>query len=215
MTPAAHHSMDLWEPRRATSLKDARARTALVHILRLLFTIGAVLAAGILMGTLVQSIFRSETNPPPVASATMLNPRFEGLDASDRPYSLTAETARQRRENRKIIDLVNPRLEDWSATQVRAREGVFNDNEDVLDLVGEVVMTDAAGYTFTADRSRIFLRESRVDGQTPLTGYGPMGDVKADAYEVLDDGNLLVLKGNVSTRFTPRKARDQAGGGDR
>ena len=42
MTPAAHHSMDLWEPRRATSLKDARARTALVYILRLLFTIGAV-----------------------------------------------------------------------------------------------------------------------------------------------------------------------------
>jgi lipopolysaccharide export system protein LptC len=207
--------MELWEPRRATSLKDARARTALVHILRLLFTIGAVLAAGILMGTLVQSIFRSDANPPPVASATMLNPRFEGLDASDRPYSLTAETARQRRENRKITDLVNPRLEDWSATQVRAREGVFNDEEDVLDLVGEVVMTDAAGYTFTAERSRIFLGENRVDGQTPLTGYGPMGDVRADAYEVLNDGNLLVLKGNVSTRFIPKKARDQAGGGDR
>jgi hypothetical protein len=42
-----------------------------------------------------------------------------------------------------------------------------------------------------------------------------MGDVRADAYEVLDDGNLLVLKGNVSTRFIPRKARDQAGGGGR
>jgi lipopolysaccharide export system protein LptC len=145
----------------------------------------------------------------------MLNPRFEGLDASDRPYSLIAETARQRRENRKIIDLVNPRLEDWSATQVRAREGVFNDDDDVLDLVGEVVMTDAAGYTFTADRSRIFLRENRVDGQTPLTGYGPMGDVRADAYEVLDDGNLLVLKGNVSTRFVPTRAREQGGGGGR
>ena len=55
--------MDLWEPRRATSLKEARARTALVHILRLLFTIGAVLSAGILMGTLVQSVFRSAATP--------------------------------------------------------------------------------------------------------------------------------------------------------
>ena len=208
--------MNLWEPRRATSLKDARARTALVHILRLLFTIGAVLSAGILMGTLVQSIFRSEATPPiPVTSATMLNPRFEGLDASDRPYSLTAETARQRRENRKIIDLVNPRLEDWSATQVRAREGVFNDDQDVLDLVGEVVMTDAGGYTFTADRTRVFLAENRVEGQTPLKGYGPTGEVRADSYELLDDGNRLVLTGNVWTRFVPKKAREQLRGGGR
>jgi lipopolysaccharide export system protein LptC len=214
MTPVAHHSMDLWEPRRATSLKDARARTALVHILRLLFTIGAVLSAGILMGTLVQNVFRGGPIPqPPVTSATMLNPRFEGLDASDRPYSLTAETARQRRENRRIVDLVNPRLEDWSGTQVRARDGVFNDGEDILDLVGEVVMTDAAGYTFTADKSRIFLRENRVEGQTPLSGYGPMGEVKADAYEVLDDGDRILLKGNVWTKFTPKTARDRGADG--
>jgi lipopolysaccharide export system protein LptC len=210
MIHVTHHSMDLWEPRRATSLKDARARTALVHILRLLFTIGAVLSAGILMGTLVQSMFRDEPVPgPPVTSATMLNPRFDGLDASDRPYSLTAETARQRRENRKIVDLVNPRLEDWSSTQVRAREGVFNDGEDVLDLVGEVVMTDAAGYTFTADRTRFYLKENRVEGQTPLTGYGPMGEVRADTYQVLEDGNLLDLTGNVWTRFIPKKGREQ------
>jgi lipopolysaccharide export system protein LptC len=205
--------MDLWEPRRATSLKDARARTALVYILRLLFTIGAVLSAGILMGTLVQSLFRGGPEPAPaVASATMLNPQFNGLDANDRPYSLTAETARQRRENRKVIDLVNPRLEDWSATQVRAREGVFNDDQDVLDLVGEVVMTDAAGYTFTADRTRFYLSENRVEGQTPLSGFGPIGEVKSDSYEVLDDGNLLVLKGNVWTKFTSRKAREASGG---
>ena len=38
--------MDLWGPRQAASLRDARLRTALVHIIRLLFTVGAVLAAG-------------------------------------------------------------------------------------------------------------------------------------------------------------------------
>src|SRR6185503_9028217 len=131
----AHHSMELWEPRRATSLKEARDRTALVHILRLLFTIGAVLSAGVLMGTLVQSLFRGNLDlPPPPSSVTMVNPRFDGLDANDRRYSLTAETAHPRRENRKIVDLVNPHLQDWSGGQVQSREGVFNDANDVLDL---------------------------------------------------------------------------------
>src|SRR5262249_41930398 len=131
---------------------------------------------------------------------------------NDRPYSLVSDTAHQRRENHKIVDLVNPHIEDWAGTQVRAREGVFNDSQDVLDLVGEVVMTDAGGYTFTADRTRLYLNENRVEGQTPISGYGPMGDVRADSYEVLDNGNRLVLKGNVSTNFTPKKSRDNQGG---
>src|SRR5882672_1048900 len=93
-----------------------------------------------------------------------------------------------------------------------ARSGVFNDDADVLDLVGDVVMTNAAGYTFTADRTRLFLDENRVEGVTPLSGYGPLGEVKSDSYEVLDDGNRIVLKGHVSTNFKPKK-RDGAGGG--
>lgn len=206
----AHHSMDLWEPRLATSLKEARARTALVHIIRLLFTIGAMLSAGVLIGYLVNHSLNGPAtrDRSGVVSATVVGPRFEGRDASDKPYVLTAETARRRRENVAIIDLVNPRLEDATSTAVQAREGVWNDDEKVLDLVGDVVMTDAAGYTFTSERTRMFVEESRVEGQTPLQGVGPIGEVRADSYEVLDDGDRIVLKGNVWTKFVRKRNRD-------
>ena len=121
---------------------------------------------------------------------------------------LTAETARRRRENVGMIDLVNPRLEDATSTAVQAREGVWDDNLKVLDLVGDVVMTDAAGYTFTADRTRMFVEESRVEGQTPLYGVGPFGEVRADLYEVLDDGDRIVLTGKVWTKFVRKRNRD-------
>ncbi len=211
MSPALHHhSMDLWEPRLATSLKEARARTALVHIIRLLFTIGAMLSAGILIGFLINHALNGSGPARDVGtlSATVLGPRFEGRDANDLPYALTAETARRRRENTSIVDLVNPRLEDATSTAVHAREGVWNDEQKVLDLVGDVVMTDAAGYTFTSDRTRMYVEEGRVDGRTPLYGVGPIGEVRADSYEVLDDGERLVLKGNVWTRFVRKKNRD-------
>ena len=178
----AHHSMDMWEPRLATSLKEARARTALVHIIRLLFTIGAMLSAGVLIGYLINHSLngpatRERTG---VLSATVVGPRFEGRDAHDQPYVLTAETARRRRENVSIIDLVNPRLEDADVDRVQARDGVWDDDRKVLDLVGDVVMTDAGGYTFTAERTRMYVEENRVDGQTPLYGVGPIGEVRAD-----------------------------------
>ena len=214
----SHHSMDLWGPRRATSLKDARRRTALVHILRLIFTIGAVLSAGILVGTIINSslVPTPTSGPTSGLSVTVLGPRFEGFDSNDRPYSLTAETARRRRENVSLIDLVNPRLEDAASSVVQAREGVWNAETEILELVGDVVMTDAAGYTFTSQRTRMYVKDNRVEGQTPLNGVGPIGEIRADEYEVLDDGNRINLKGNVWTRFTPKKKRGQAAnGGDR
>ena len=58
------------------------------------------------------------------------------------------------------------------------------------------------GYTFTSQKTRMFVKENRVEGQEPLNGRGPIGEVRADAYEVLDDGNRIVLKGNVWTQFT-------------
>jgi len=203
----SHHSMDLWGPRRATSLREARKRTALVHVLRLLFTIGAVLSAGWLLGTIIESSFRERQADPGTAglSVTVHGPRFDGYDDNDRPYTLTALTAQRRRENVSLVDLVNPRLKDAASTTVQAQEGVWNAELEVLDLSGDVVMTDAAGYTFTSQKTRMYVRENRVEGQEPLNGFGPVGEVRADSYEVLDDGDRIILKGNVWTRFTPKK----------
>lgn len=212
MVSAAHaHSIDLWGPRRATSLKEARRRTALVHILRLLFTIGAVLSAGWLLGTIIESSLRERRAQPGTAglSVTVHGPRFDGYDDNDRPYTLTASTAQRRRDNVNLVDLVNPRLKDAASTTVQARTGIWNTEAEVLDLAGDVVMTDAAGYTFTSQKTRMYVKENRVEGQEPLNGFGPVGEVRADAYEVLDDGNRIVLKGNVWTKFTRSKKRDQ------
>ncbi|MEP7209761.1 MAG: LPS export ABC transporter periplasmic protein LptC [Alphaproteobacteria bacterium] len=206
MIQTAHHSMDLWGPRRATSLKEARRRTAIVHIIRLLFTCAAVVSAGVLLGPVVKKAMGPTSAPltSPTLNVTMLNPRFEGIDAGGQPYVIIADTARRRRENVSLVDLVNPRLEDKTSSNVKAREGVYDRDAQVLDLIGDVVMTDAAGYTFTADKTRMFIKENRVEGATPLHGFGAVGEVKADSYEVLDDGNRIILKGHVWTRIVPK-----------
>ena len=211
MVSTALHSIDLWGPRRATSLKEARERTALVHILRLLFTIGAVLSAGWLLGTLIESSLRERSTQPGAVglSVTVHGPRFDGYDDNDRPYTLTAVTAQRRRDDPAKVDLVNPRLKDAASSTVQARAGVWNTDLEVLDLEGDVVMTDAAGYTFTSQKTRMYVRENRVEGQEPLQGFGPVGEVRADAYEVLQDGNRIILKGNVWTKFTPKPRRDR------
>ncbi len=201
--------MDIWGPRHATSLRDARRRTALVHIIRLLFTVGAVLSAGLLIGPAIQHTIAAGAPKysAPTLSETMLHPRFADRDENNKPYVVTADTARRRRDNTSIIDLVNPRLEDSTSTSVQAREGVFDRAQQILDLKGDVVMADAGGYRFTADATRMYLKDGRVEGTTPLHGVGPVGEIRADSYEVVDNGNKIILHGHIWSQFNAKRSR--------
>lgn len=210
MTPAAHHSMDIWGPRHATSLRDARRRTALVYIIRLLFTVGAVLAAGLLIGPAIQHTI-SAANPKFSSAVpdTMIGARFADVDSNGKPYVVTADTARQRPDKRDLVDLVNPRLEDAASSSVQAKTGVYDREAQTLDLAGDVVMSDAGGYRFTADATRMYLKDNRVEGKTQLYGVGPIGEVKADSYEVLHNGATIVLRGNIWTKFSAKRDRNR------
>ena len=67
--------------------EEVRARTGLVHIIRLLFTIGAMLSAGVLIGYLVNHSLNGTTTKtnPGFITATVVGPRFEGRDANEEP----------------------------------------------------------------------------------------------------------------------------------
>ena len=67
----------------------------------------------------------------------------------------------------------------------------------------------AAAAASTWQRQLCIVAAQKLTGQEPLNGFGAVGEVRADSYEVLDDGNRIILKGNVWTKFTPKKKRGQ------
>jgi len=205
MAGPARHAIEMWEPRRAVSLKGARLRSSAVRVLRVVFVLLAALSVLLLAAPVIGNAFAPGriAYRAPALSVTILNPRFEGRDAMGRPYVITADQARRRPDNPSVVDLVNPRLRDHASSVVEAREGVFDRESQVLDLVDDVRMTDAAGYDFTTEAARMIVRESRVEGRTVLRGGGPLGEVRANSYEVLDDGDRIILRGQVWTRFQP------------
>lgn len=204
MPAIAANTLDIWQPRRAVSLQGARLHTGLVHILRLLFTIAAMVSAGFLIGPVIQHSLEKTPQGANtgITSVTMIGPRFTGRDSNDKPFVITADTARRRPEQPSLIDLTNPKLEDETASNVVSRTGVYDEAREVLDLHTDVVMTDASGYIFNSDKARIFVKENRVESDTTITGHGPQAELKADTYKVFDGGKRIVLNGHVWTRFT-------------
>lgn len=196
----------LWVPRRQLSLDEARRRTAIVKVIRVLFAAGAAISVGFLVGYIINNALNSRVRPVSINDdevITMVNPRFTGRDAEGLAYVLTAEAARRRPMGDTAIDLVNPVLKDASGSVVKAPAGVYDRSGGVLELSGLVEILDAESNSFKSDGARVLVDEARIIGLSPLEGSGPMGDIRSDSYEVLDGGDRVIFRDNVHMVINP------------
>lgn len=201
-----HDTASLWAPRRQLTLAQARQRSQRVQILRLFFTSCAAISIGLFLGFIIRSAIAKESAPVQVTedeTVTMLNPRFSGRDSAGQSFQITAEAARRRRSTGSTVDLISPILRDEGGSEVRAPTGMYNRDEGILELYEDVRITDASGFTFLTSGARVFVDEGRVEGLSPLQGRGPLGDISCDSYEVLEDGNRVICRGNVRTVLYP------------
>ena len=47
-----------------------------------------------------------------------------------------------------------------------------------------------------------------MQGLEPLNGNGPLGDVRADSYEIEDEGDRVIFRGNVDLTLYPNARED-------
>lgn len=207
MDAVKHHDpASLWAPRRQLTLAQARQRSQRVRIMRMAFSICAAISIGLFLGHIIRSAITKDAIPVEVTedeTVTMLNPRFSGRDSLGQSFQITADAARRRRSLDTLVDLVNPVLRDEIGSVIRAPSGMYDRNAGILELYEDVRISDANGYTFMTTGARVFVNEGRVEGLSPLQGRGPLGDISCDSYEVIEDGNRVICRGNVKTVLYP------------
>lgn len=210
MDSSLHHDpATLWAPRRQLTLAQARKRTDRVRYLRYGLVGSAAVAIGLFLGFVFRSAFSQDARPPAVLdeeAVTMMNPRFTGRDSNGQVFTITADAAQRRRTADGVVDLVNPVMRDSKGAELKAPTGYYDRDKGVLELYEAVNITDSGGYSFISRGARLILGEDRVEGLSPLEGKGPLGDIQADSYEILDGGNRIVFEGNVKTVIYPQPA---------
>jgi lipopolysaccharide export system protein LptC len=134
-------------------------------------------------------------------SIHMTNAQFFGRDKSGRPFVVSAsEAARDDRDLARfvltmpqlVLDAGNPK-----ASRVSAASGVYRQDNRIAELNGKVTVTDGQGDTFVTDRAIVDTAHGAVTGPSPVRGAGPMGVITAQSFEVLQNGQRVVLRGNV------------------
>jgi lipopolysaccharide export system protein LptC len=134
----------------------------------------------------------TDVAPIEVDKLTMSNPRFEGIDDRNRPFTVTADEASQVKDNAEVVELSRPQadmtMEDGAWVALSADKGEFQREAKLLALEGSVSLFQDRGYELHTDRVSIDFNE--------LTGEG---------LRLSDKGAVIELTGDARILFYPNR----------
>lgn len=141
----------------------------------------------------------AKAKPAAPEPAAMLRPRYQGIDAKNRPFNVTAERAVQEDANAVRLERVDAdmTLADTSWLVLTARGGLYKVQEKTLDLSGDIHLFYEGGYEFRTEHAFLNINTGQATGEQPVEGQGPAGTLKADRFTIEDRGAILRFNGNV------------------
>jgi len=124
-------------------------------------------------------------------------PRYHGLDERGRPYMVSADTAERAGSER--LNLNRPRgdvtLAGGTWIQVQARQGVFMQHLDELDLQGDVTLYRQDGTTMTSRTATINVKQGAAASDDDTHAEGPFGVLDAQGFTLVDKGGIIQFHG--------------------
>jgi len=134
-----------------------------------------------------------------VRDLRMVNPRYSGVDKEKRPFTLTADTARQNTENSDLVGLEVPKADimtkEGTWVVVTSKTGIYQPDNHFLDMFGDVTMFHDKGYQFHTAQARVDLDAGTAEGDQPADGVGPAGTIKGEGFRILKKGETVLFTG--------------------
>ena len=129
-------------------------------------------------------------------SGRMLSPHYAGIDSHDRPYTITAASARQMGQNR--IDLDAPVMDMSSGTGwvlLQADRGTYMQDSNILALTGHVTLYRDDGVIATSPAADVDLRGDVIASQDWIHADGPFGILDAQGYMLAQNAGVAQFAG--------------------
>jgi len=204
---------EAYDAHRDQVLRSAETYSRMVRTLKIMLPLSAfaILAATMLFVLLYDaddSLTLSFASVEQVDNdLRMVNPRFSGVDNESRPFLVTATSAIQDADDPRTVTLetlqADMAIGETSWVSLSAETGRLDSEDETLALEGDVSLYTDTGYEFHTDRALVQLEEQRVISQSEVTGQGPLGTLRADAFEAENVGERLLFTGNVRMRIYP------------
>jgi lipopolysaccharide export system protein LptC len=196
--------------------RSARRHSRLVRTLRIVLP--SLAAAGILLfwasahfipsdlaGLVSKAGIDFESN-----SVVMDAPHISGFEGTRQAYEVKAARAIQSLDDPKVLTFeeINAHIgmEDAGIATVDAGTGVYDGNNNTLELKNGVSVHTTTGYTATIQQAAIDLAKGSLRSAMPVEIHAKEGTLRANSIEVTERGKFAAFRGGVSVTFMPPAA---------
>jgi lipopolysaccharide export system protein LptC len=137
----------------------------------------------------------------------MRNAKLVGVDEDNQPFKISAAEARQGEDGINSVILDRPAgeiaMKDGTELTMQADNGLYNRNEDRLELSGSVTVTHGDGYRLQTESATVLMKSGRASGNQLIDGYGPEGLIQGEGFEIVDKGKTVRILGKSRLVFSP------------
>lgn len=126
----------------------------------------------------------------------MSKPNFQGMDAKNQPYSVTADVAEQQDDGTVLLKQMQADISLSNGTWLAfmADIGVFNPDKNTLLLPEKVNVFYDAGYEMRASEVFIDLKKATATSTKPVEGQGMLGTLNADGFSVDNERQYIIFQ---------------------
>jgi lipopolysaccharide export system protein LptC len=194
------------QPRRRYTGGGA-GHTWFVRITKFILPVCVLVIVGIVTARLSQDKQSLQIAQAPTHDKTtpgqidLVKPKYEGLDAKNRPYTISADRAHRVMGQEQVVALEKPKgdilMDDKSWIAVEAAAGTFNNTAQVLFLSDGVKIFHDSGYELHLKDVTVDLKTRHAQTHYPVDGQGPQAGISAQDLEVTDEGAMVIFGGPV------------------
>jgi lipopolysaccharide export system protein LptC len=206
---------------RRAAFQSARRHSAVVHLLRRLIPVGAVVAVlGLVVAPFLNPL-RAVGNVSlggislSGGKVVMEAPKLAGYRKDNSPYEVTADSALQDVRNPTQIELVKMTarvlMKDEGWITINAQSGHFDQQKEKLKLVDDVKIRTESGYDVRMKTADVDFKGGTVNSREPVKVNLGTTTVDADTLDVKDNGALISFQGRVKVLIENAPARSLAG----
>ena len=210
---AVSDALGLWEPKRTLTLDAARAHSANIRRLRVVLMLAAAGLVGAVGWQFINQPAGFGLVDNPEETVRMVSPKYSGRTSDGLPYYLTAFEAVRNASASTAVNLTEPVLNFYRAlgaepSKVTSLGGVYDDVDNILNLSDTVRLGTDDGYACETSEAKIFTKDKRISGNTPIACTGSFGDVNGNSYTITDDYTVYTFADGMNAKIT----RDAAAG---
>ena len=147
----------------------------------------------------------------PADQVTVTDSTITGLDKQQRPYSISARTAIQDKDNPNFITLDEVRgatnRSNGDPITFQSLKGFYDSDVKTLDLDTNVVIRSQGRFTARMDKAHVIVEEKRLTSNVPVAVDLNTGTINANGVEIANDGNNILFLNGVKAHFEKSQSK--------